>query len=166
MAQITDPKQLFRHKLGAALTMEKTVLGMLQELEGQANESELKEQLAHHREETEQQVANVQQAFSAFGTEPEEQPCPAIEGLEREGKEMLRQTAPELRDAVILGGCSEVEHHEIAVYDGLITMAEELDADDIVALLEENLEQEEHTLKEVESAFEQQSKRLAERISA
>ena len=40
-------------------------------------------------------------------------------------------------------------------------MAEQLDAGDVVALLEENLEQEEHTLKEVEQAFEQQAKQLA-----
>jgi ferritin-like metal-binding protein YciE len=166
VAQIGDPKQLFVHKLGAALTMEETVLSMLEELEQQANEAELKEQLSHHHDETRQQIANLEQAFSALGAQRKKQPCPAIEGLEVEGKEMLQQSAPELYNAVILGGCAEVEHHEIAVYDGLITMADELGEDDVVALLEENLEQEEHTLKEVDKAFEKQSKKLAERIAA
>lgn len=166
MARITDAKTLFRHKLGAALTMEETVLELLHELEGKANEQELKGQLAHHAQETEGQIRNLQQAFSALGTEVEQQPCPAIDGLDAEGKQNLKQTASELHDAVILSGCAEVEHHEIAVYNGLITMADELDADDIVALLEENLEQEEHTLKEVDKAFEQQSKHLAETVSA
>ena len=166
MAQIGDPKQLLVHKLGAALTMEETVLSMLAELEQKANDAELKEQLSHHHDETRQQVANLEQAFSALGLQRKKQPCPAIEGLEVEGKEMLQQAAQELYDAVILGGCAEVEHHEIAVYDGLITMADEMGEDDIVALLKENLEQEEHTLKEVEKAFEQQSKKLAERIMA
>ena len=166
MAQIGDPKQLFVHKLGAALTMEETVLSMLAELEQKANDAELKEQLSHHHDETRQQVANLEQAFSALGLQRKKQPCPAIEGLEVEGKETLQQAAQELYDAVILGGCAEVEHHEIAVYDGLITMADEMGEDDIVALLKENLEQEEHTLKEVEKAFEQQSKKLAERITA
>ena len=166
MAQIGDPKQLFVHKLGAALTMEETVLSMLAELEQKANDAELKEQLSHHHDETRQQVANLEQAFSALGLQRKKQPCPAIEGLEVEGKEMLQHAAQELYDAVILGGCAEVEHHEIAVYDGLITMADEMGEDDIVALLKENLEQEEHTLKEVEKAFEQQSKKLAERIMA
>jgi ferritin-like metal-binding protein YciE len=166
VAQIGDPKQLFVHKLGAALTMEETVLSMLEELEQQANEAELKEQLSHHHDETRQQVANLEQAFSALGASKQKQPCPAIEGLEVEGKELLQQSAQELYDAVILSGCAGVEHHEIAVYDGLITMADELGEDDIVALLKENLEQEEHTLKEVEKAFEKQSKKLAERIAA
>ena len=166
MAQIGDPKQLFQHKLGAALTMEETVVGMLQQLEQKANEPELKDQLFHHREETQGQIGNLTQAFRAFGAEPEGKPCPAIEGLKTEGKQMLQQTSDQLHDAVILGGCAEVEHHEIGVYDGLITMAEEMGEDDIVALLEENLEQEEQTLKEVEQAFEKQSKRLAESVAA
>jgi ferritin-like metal-binding protein YciE len=161
MARLTEPKQLFLHKLGATLTMEQTVVAMLKELAGTANEPELKEQLSHHRQETEQQIANLNHAFSALGTQPQTQPCPTIDALEREGNEMLRQTAPELHDAVILSGCAEVEHHEIAVYDGLITIAEQLDHDDVVALLEENLEQEEHTLKEVEKAFEEQAKQVA-----
>ena len=166
MAQIGDPKQLFIHKLGAALTMEETVLSMLEELEQKANEADLKEQLSHHADETRQQIANLGQTFGALGIEQKKQPCPAIEGLEVEGKEMLQQTAQELYDAVILSGCAEVEHHEIAVYDGLITMADEMGEDDIVALLEENLEQEEHTLKEVEKAFEEQAKKLAEQVTA
>jgi ferritin-like metal-binding protein YciE len=166
MAQIADPKMLFAHKLGAALTMEQTVLTMLGELEGKANEDELKQQLSHHAEETQGQIRNLQQAFSALGHEAKMQPCPAIEGLQFEGQQMLAQTSSELHDAVILGGCAEVEHHEIAVYDGLITMAEEMDADDVVSLLEENLEQEEHTLKEVEQASEQQAKQLAKATAA
>jgi len=166
MAQIGDPKQLFQHKLGAALTMEETVVGMLQELEGKANETELKEQLSHHRDETEGQIRNLTQAFGALGSEPERQPCPVIDGLKTEGEQMLQQTSPQLHDGVILSGCAEVEHHEIAVYDGLITLADELGEEDIVALLKENLEQEEHTLKEVEKAFEKQAKQLAETVSA
>jgi ferritin-like metal-binding protein YciE len=164
--QITDAKQFLLHKLGATLTMEETIGGMLTELEGKANEGELKEQLSHHRDETQGQIANLTQAFSALGREPERQPCPVIEGLQTEGKETLQQTSPELYDAVILAGCAEVEHHEIAVYDGLIELADQLGEDDVVALLKENLEQEEHTLKEVEKAFEKQTKTLAERIAA
>jgi ferritin-like metal-binding protein YciE len=166
MAQIGDPKQLFVHKLGAALTMEENVLSMLEELEQTANAAELKEQLSHHHDETRGQVNNIKQVFAALGLDPEKQTCPAIEGLEVEGKEMLEQSAQELYDAVILGGCAEVEHHEIAVYEGLITMAQELGEEDIASLLKDNQKQEEHTLKEVEKAFEQQSKDLAERVAA
>jgi ferritin-like metal-binding protein YciE len=164
--EINDPKMFFMHKVGAALTMEETVVSMLKELEGKANQTDLKEQLSHHREETEGQIRNLTQVFSAMGKEPERKPCPVIEGLEKEGKETLQMTSPDLHDAVILAGCAEVEHHEIAVYDGLITMANEMDLDDVVTLLEENLDQETHTLKEVEKAFKKQAKEQAEKVAA
>ena len=45
MAQISDPQQLFVHKLGSTLTMEQTVVTMLKELSGKANDTELKQQL-------------------------------------------------------------------------------------------------------------------------
>lgn len=52
-------------------------------------------------------------------------------------------------DSVILSGAAETEHHEIAVYEGLITEAQAMGKRDIVQLLRENLEQEKHTLTEV-----------------
>jgi ferritin-like metal-binding protein YciE len=166
MPEINDPKTFFMHKIGATLTMEETVVTMLTELEGKANQTELKEQLSHHREETEGQIRNLTQIFAAMGREPQRNPCPVIDGLEKEGKETLQMTSPDLHDAVILAGCAEVEHHEIAVYDGLITMANEMDLDDVVTLLEENLDQETHTLKEVEKAFKKQAKGQAEKVAA
>ena len=162
MAQISSPPELFTHKLGAALTMEQTVLQMLQKLEQTAKDPELKEQFAHHRDETEQQVSNLQQAFSALGEPAETQPCPTIDGLKEESEQMISQTSDELIDAVLLSGAAETEHHEIAVYEGLIAHADEMGHEDVVALLQENLEQEEHTLKEVEKATKKQAKQLAE----
>ena len=54
-----------------------------------------------------------------------------------------------LADDIILAGCAETEHHEIAVYENLIVHADALGQEDVVALLRENLEQEQHTLGEV-----------------
>ena len=42
MPELNDAKTFFTHKLGAALTMEETVVTMLKELEGKANQTELK----------------------------------------------------------------------------------------------------------------------------
>ena len=163
MATIESPKELFTQRLGATYTMEQKILDMLENLEQEAQSSDLKQQLRHHRQETEQQVRNIEQAFRALGTDPETAPCPVVEGLEKEGKQNLKQVTDELKDSVILGGAAETEHHEIAVYRGLITKAEAMGEQDVVALLQENLEQEEHTRDEVEKAAEQEAKRLAQR---
>jgi ferritin-like metal-binding protein YciE len=163
MASIETPHELFLHKLGAALTMEETILDMLDKLQEEASDPTLKRNLQQHRRETEHHVANLQQIFRALGEEPETQSCPTIEGLQKEGKEMIKEADESLVDAVILSGVIETEHHEIAVYDGLIIQAEQMDDEDVVALLHENLEQEEAVLDKAVKAAEQSAKELIAR---
>jgi ferritin-like metal-binding protein YciE len=150
--KLTSPQELFHYKLGAALTMENTVLDMLGDLEEASQKEKLKAQFRHHAEETRQQIRNLEQAFSALGEEPDDSPCPAIQGIEKEGKANIKKADDTVVDAVILSGAAETEHHEIAVYEGLITEAEAMGKQDIVHLLEQNLEQEKHTLQEVKQA--------------
>ena len=145
--KLNTPQELFHYKLGAALKMENTILEMIPQLEEHANNEQLRQALEHHRQETERHVANVERAIQALGQEPDESPCPAIEGLEKEGQSNLKSVDDSLNDHVIVSGVCETEHHEIAVYEGLITKAEAMGEQDIVALLQENLEQEEAALK-------------------
>jgi ferritin-like metal-binding protein YciE len=150
--RLNTPQELFSFKLGAALKMENTVLEMLGDLQEEAQRDQLKEQFRHHADETREQIANIERAFQALGEEPDDSPCPAIEGIEKEGKANIKKADDSVVDAVILSGAAETEHHEIAVYEGLITHAEAMGNDEIVRLLSENLEQEQHTLEEVKSA--------------
>jgi ferritin-like metal-binding protein YciE len=154
MAKIDTPRELFVHKLGAAYKMEKTTLEMLEDLQDQAHDTELRRSLVQHHRETQQQIRNLERAFDALGEDHDEQPCPAIEGLQKEGEQMLKDVDDDLNDKVILSGVVETEAHEIAVYDGLITTAEAVGEDDIVALFQENLEQEQHALQKARKAAE------------
>ena len=150
--RITSPEELFAHNLGAALTMEKTIVDMLKTLIDEAGAGKLKQDLRLHLEQTQAHVRNLEQAFEALGKEPEERPCPAIEGIEKEGQANLKMTEETLKDDVILAGCAETEHHEIAVYENLITHADAMGQEDLVALFRENLEQEQETLRKVMEA--------------
>jgi len=145
--KIETPRDLYLHELGAALTMEKTIVDMLPQLEEHANDAELRESLRRHLRETEAHVENLERVFQALGAEIDDAPCPAIEGLEKEGQANLKMVDDQLNDHVVIAGVCETEHHEIAVYEGLITKAEAMDEQDVVALLQENLEQEEATLR-------------------
>jgi ferritin-like metal-binding protein YciE len=155
--KIHEPAELFTHKLGATLTMENTVLEMLGKLQEKAQTGELQQLLGHHAQETEQQIQNLHRAFEALGEQVDESPCPAIEGIEKEGEANLKMTDDSLNDHVILAGATETEHHEIAAYETLITQAEAMGHDDVVSLLRENLEQEEHTLREVQQLSRQRA---------
>ncbi|MFL5919312.1 MAG: ferritin-like domain-containing protein [Gaiellaceae bacterium] len=165
MAKVETPTELFVHKLGAALTMEETILEMLEKLQEEASDPQLQKDLRQHYQETQQQAQNLHRIFQALGEQPEKQSCPAIEGLEKEGEQMIKTVDDALVDSVILGGVIETEHHEIAVYDGLIIKAEQMGDDDIVALLQENLEQEEATLDKAVKASEKSSKQLVKQYS-
>jgi ferritin-like metal-binding protein YciE len=150
--KLNTPEELFNYKLGAALKMENIVLEMLGDLEEAAQREELKQQFRHHAGETRQQIQHIERVFTALGEEVDDSPCPAIEGIEKEGKANIKKADDSVIDAVILSGAAETEHHEIAVYEGLITAAEAMGKQDVVSLLRANLEQEQHTLEEVEHA--------------
>ena len=161
MAQISDPQKLFEHELGMALGAERKVLTTLRKLEQNAQRQELKQQFHHHLEETEGQIKNLEQAFKALGARGGGHEADSANGIAAEGEKLMGKVDEELIDAVLLGAAAKTEHVEIAMYEGLITKAEAMGADDIVALLEENLEQEKHTLEEVKKASEKLSKELA-----
>lgn len=150
--RLNTPEELYNYKLGAALKMEQTVLDMLDDNAEHAHDAELMQLFRHHQDETRQQISNLEQAFAAFGWEPDDSPCPTVEGLEKEAKMTVKKTDDALVDHVLVMGAAETEHHEIAVYEGLITEARAMGRDDVVALLQKNLEQEQHTLQEVQSA--------------
>jgi len=161
MAEIGDPQKLFEHELGMALGAERKVLTTLRKLEQNAQRQELKQQFHHHLEETEGQIKNLEQAFKALGARAGGHEADSANGIAAEGEKLMGKVDEELIDAVLLGAAAKTEHVEIAMYEGLITKAEAMGADDIVALLEENLEQEKHTLEEVKKASEKLSKELA-----
>jgi ferritin-like metal-binding protein YciE len=155
--KIDSPQELLTFKLGSALTMEQNVLEMLGDLEEKARHDELKSQFRHHADETRHQIGNLERAFGALGAEPDDKPCLPIKGIDAEGKINMKMADDQMVDSVILSGAAETEHHEIAVYESLIVHAEALGRQDVVTLLQENLEQERHTLDEVR----QHSRRIA-----
>jgi ferritin-like metal-binding protein YciE len=147
--KLKNQRELFGHKLGSALTMEQDVLDMLGNLEEEAQRSELKQQLRHHAGETRQQIDNIEQVFRALGEEPDDSPCLVTKALDKQAKTDIKMADDELVDAVILSGAAETEHHEIAVYESLLTEAEQIGEPEITRLLQQNLEIEQHTLEEV-----------------
>jgi ferritin-like metal-binding protein YciE len=152
--RLNTPEELYNFKLGAALKMEHTVLEMLDDNAQAAQSSDLERLFRHHQDETREQIANLEKAFAALGWEVDHSPCPAIEGIEKEGKANVKKADDAVIDDVLLSGAAETEHHEIAVYEGLITHAQAMRKGDVVELLKQNLEQEQHTLEEVKQATE------------
>ena len=164
MRKVTDPSDLFRYKLGVMLATEKGIEGMLPRMQKEANDGELASGLERHLEQTRGHIANLEQIFELMGEKPERVPSPALEGLETEYKGFAANAAddvwPDVLDMVAAGAAAATEHHEIAGYEALVTMAKALRVEQALSLLQENLEQDRAMLQ----GAEQVAQRLAQRV--
>ena len=163
MATITEPRQLFVNELQAMLYVERKLADeVLPELATQIKNSDFKQSIREHTEETKKHVANLERAFELLGEEPKPDKSHVIDGLVAQHDKVMKniETA-ELRDVFNSGAAAKTEHVEIAAYESMITTAETLGESEIVSLLEENLDEEKDALKQVKSVSEQLAKETA-----
>ncbi|MGI8883969.1 MAG: ferritin-like domain-containing protein [Pyrinomonadaceae bacterium] len=148
-------EEKFIHGLGDIYDAEHRFLEAQQTMLPNANSADVQALLEKHITETEQQIVNLAKVYEILGLKAERVSCDGAAGIVSEGSKLLKETqdVPALADLAINGGCSKVEHYEIAAYRGLIAGAEAMGQTKIVDLLSENLEQEEATAKKLESAM-------------
>jgi ferritin-like metal-binding protein YciE len=138
-------EDLFVETLKDIYYAEKQILKALPGMVKKAGAEKLKEALETHRQETEGQVARLDEVFKLFDVTPKGKKCEAIEGIIAEAKEHMKDIEdPEVLDAGMIGSAQAVEHYEITRYGTLIAWAKQLGRKDAVELLEENLKQEKH----------------------
>lgn len=122
---------------------EKKILKTLPQMAKAAESDDLTAAFEKHLVETEQQVERLDQVFELMGEKAQGKTCPAIDGILKEGAEVLTEYAgmPAL-DAGLVASAQAVEHYEIARYGTLIAWAEQLGMSDTLSLLQETLEEE------------------------
>jgi ferritin-like metal-binding protein YciE len=141
---VTDLNELLKHELGDLLYAEKTILKGLKKMSKEVSDPEMRERMLAHYDETEQQIANLEEAFATIGAKPKAQKCPGILGLMQEHDEFKSEEEPskEMLEAFDLGSGLRIEHYEIAAYSTAIALAKSLRNAECAALLTENLQQE------------------------
>jgi len=147
--------EMFRHALADVRSAEEQILDSLPNMIAKAQNEELKSNLEAHLEETKEQKRRIDEIVSAMGESLDAVTCMGIQGILKEGEEMLGEVEGELIDAAVAAAAGKVEHYEVASYRSLIELADNLDLDDVVSLLEVSLEEEESAAKKVEKAFEE-----------
>src|SRR5690606_31614230 len=99
---------------------EKALVKALPKMIKNATSEELIDALTEHLAVTEQQVERVEQVFKAIGSRPSAKKCEAMEGLIKEGEDIMKSTeSGVVRDAGIIAAAQKVEHYEIASYGTL-----------------------------------------------
>ena len=158
MALINDPRKLFAYKLGTALSGEKKILTMLKKQEKRAQREELKQQFRHHREETEGQIKNIEQAFNVLGEKATGRTNPVVMGLAEQADVLYDKTDDEILDTVLRWRGRDRARRDRALR-GSDHQTRAMGEQQVVSLLQQNLEQEQHTLEEVKRASEQLAQR-------
>lgn len=135
---------LFTHFLRDIYYAEKQVLKTLPKMARKASSEDLKEAFEHHREETEEQIENLEKVFDLLGIKARGVTCDAILGILDEGKEIMEETdSADARDAGMIAAAQAVEHYEMTRYGTLIAWSKTLKLDSkVTGLFEANLSQE------------------------
>ena len=150
---LETPEDLMRYQLRSAMTMEQHSLEALDELHGAAKDKKIKKLFSHHAEETREQIANLEKVFALLGIEPSTAPSPASTGIKNQAAGLLEKADAALHDQIALMSAMGNEHFEISAYQGLIAQATSLAVTDGVQLLQDNLDQEQHTSEELHTTL-------------
>ena len=144
MASIDSMNALLVDELRDIYDAEKRLTKAIPKLAKKASNDDLRSALEEHLQETEGQIARLEEAFEHLGERAKGKPCAGMRGILEEGDEHVGEDYEDddLRDAVIIGSAQRVEHYEIAAYGTAIAHARLLQQDDIVQLLEDSLEEE------------------------
>lgn len=144
--------ELFLHGLSDILDGERKLVDALQEQADSAANEQLQKAFAAHQQQTVKQVERLEQVFEDLGSPPEQTECKGLGGLleELETFKRAEQPSADILDVFSVGAAAKVESYEIAAYDSLITLARDMGHNKAVKLLQQNLKEEQQTLKKMQ----------------
>ncbi|MEP6833152.1 MAG: ferritin-like domain-containing protein [Gemmatimonas sp.] len=143
MPQSDTLHDLFVDELKDAYDHEKQLVKALRKMAKAATHPDLANAFSSHLDETNGQIATLEEVFGMIDMKPKGKHCAGIAGIIEEGNEAIEEhDKSPLLDAALVGGGKRAEHYEIAAYTTLIAMAKELGIDEAAASLDEILQQE------------------------
>lgn len=141
--KVENLSDLFVHTLKDIYFAEKQIIKALPKMVKAADSKELAHALDQHLAETREQIVRLEDVFKLLGRKAEGEKCPAIEGILKEGEDLMKEIKdPDTRDAAMIAAAQAVEHYEITRYGTLVAWAKQLGRDDCAALLKQNLDEE------------------------
>lgn len=126
---------------------EEAIVGALEKMQEAATTEELKDAFEDHQLQTKKHISRLEKVFKSIDETPEKKKCDAIEGIIKEGEEVIKSTeeGTMTRDAALIIAAQKVEHYEIATYGGLVQLAITMGHDKAADLLDRTLQEEEDT---------------------
>lgn len=131
---ITELKDLY--------SAEKEIIKALPKMVKAASNTQLKAGFAKHLEDTKEHAVRLEKLLAKHKETTRGPKCKVMEGLLKEGAEMIEEEAgEEVRDAGLITAAQRVEHYEIAGYGCARTYVETLDDKEGAKVLQRTLDE-------------------------
>lgn len=144
--KLNSLKDLFEHEIKDLYSAESQLTDALPKMAEKASSPQLRKAFETHLEETKVQRERLEKVGEICGFSVKGEKCKAMEGLIKEGKDMLEMKGDDsVRDAGLIASAQRVEHYEMAGYGTARTFAQQLGLKDVADLLEQTLNEEKST---------------------
>jgi ferritin-like metal-binding protein YciE len=141
--QLQSLDDVLMEQLADLHSAEMQLVQALPRVASSASTDELRTAIEQHLEETRGHVRRLEEAFSHLGRPVPDEFCEGMEGLLKEGDEIMSaQGDPAAKDAALIAAAQRVEHYEIAGYGTARTLADQLGFDEVGKLMNDTLDEE------------------------
>lgn len=145
---ISTLQELFVEQLKDVHSAEKQLTKALPKMAKAASSPKLKNAFTEHLAVTQEHLVRLETIFAELGEKPGGKKCAAMEGLVKEGAELIEQKpVPQVLDAGLIAAAQRVEHYEMAAYGSMRAFARTLGHTGAAKLLEMTFKEEEATDK-------------------
>ena len=139
-------RELYVEELKDLYSAENQLVKALPKLAKAASSEQLREGFEEHLEQTRGHVQRLEKIFDALNESPKGRKCMGMEGLVKEGSEVMDEDFEgAVMDAALIGAAQRVEHYEIAAYGTVREIANVLGESEQASLLQQTLDEEEET---------------------
>jgi ferritin-like metal-binding protein YciE len=139
-------KHLYVQELKDLYSAETQLVKAIPKMAKASSSEDLRAGFEGHLEQTKEHVVRLEKIFKAIGESPSGKKCKGMEGLIKEGAELIEEDpGPEELDAGLISAAQHVEHYEIAGYGCVKAYAKLLGDHQAEALLMQTLEEEKET---------------------
>jgi ferritin-like metal-binding protein YciE len=161
------PQDLFVHELSDMHSAEQIIVKMLDQAQGMVQNTQLKDDLKVHADQTREHIKRVERSFEILGAKRHPVTCHAVQGMMEELNEASKaKPSQQVMEGLVAGGAAKTEHYEVAAYTSLIEMARAMGQREIQDLLSANQQDEESMLLRVNKLGAQMSQQMASRMGS
>ena len=143
MAEATTFHDAFIDELRDTYDAEKQLTKALPKLAKASSNPKLRDAFESHLQETQGQIARLEQVFESLDEKVRGKHCDGIAGIIQEGKSIMEEDFDDTTmDACLIAAGQRAEHYEMAAYGTLVAWAQTMGHAEAAKLLQQTLDEE------------------------